>query len=787
MSGKIKLKNIFICLGVLLIFISYILGGKDIHSEYIASDAGDVVELKAGQKLTQTWLPDKKEICGTHISFAERPEFDGTVILEVLNGETGEIIRSTQRNLSDVSDDSLEFRFETIKLPQATELEFNIKLEVLDGKLNDCIYLNANNNYNGLSIDGEIQNCGLGSQILYRKSNAAFSMLSIIGVIYILAFSLMLIFRRNFSEVIGAVILLIGILLYLSGLIVNVEIGIRICQGLAVLGGCYLLYCLLSGKAELKEMISWGSVAVLAFLVFVIVYNYNTILTESDEFSHWALAAKDMFYSNMLSSHAGTTVSFTRYPPFMALLQYVFLYFNGVFSVKFLFIAYQFSGFCLLITWLDGKKKRNGFQKTVIILITALFPLIFYSRYYNLIMIDAFLGIVFAYVLYCFFFDDLNIFNILRIAEGLIALVLTKEMGIVLAGIACLVFLICVIKEKKALREAVAIIGVGILALAAFGSWQLYCAMNASNLNETALISAMQMISDGNAMGNNGNALFAIKVLLNILLQMVENIKIGSFSVVVFLAVLLLIVYWVDSKKNKQLFFSRVLFLCIGICLYLMVLFYLYLTVFPEAEALSGASLDRYLFSYLEGVLYVTIGIFINLNIDKKIEYIVSGLLCIFTLQLASFENLLNLNQTIGKKQELIWGYDDIEENFHSFAKKSDRIYFWCDNATQMSYRIFRFSVSPIQTQSSGTGWSFMCYDSLAGKDTVLEKDRIETILSEFDYVYIANYEETAKDIYAELFVDIEDFCPGGIYRVDKSGQYLKLIKVGYSPIKRFY
>ena len=59
-----------------------------------------------------------------------------------------------------------------------------------------------------------------------------------------------------------------------------------------------------------------------------------------DEYSHWGLAVKDMFYYNTYATHIESTVWLPRYPPFATLLEWFFVYVNGIFSEGIMYVAY---------------------------------------------------------------------------------------------------------------------------------------------------------------------------------------------------------------------------------------------------------------------------------------------------------------------------------------------------------------------------------------------------------------------------------------------------------------
>ena len=747
-------------------------------TEYIAPENGQVIELSAGSELTQTWFPDKKNLCGLNLVFAQEPEFDGRVTLEVIDKDNGSVVASSQENLSQASGGVLALSFDTLKIKSPVQYVFRISVEQADRELPGSVFLKTNSNYSGLCIEGLEQNCGLASSVVYVKNSAIFVVVFIISSILIFSYCIMQIFKREFTDVVGMVIITIAICLYLCGLIINIEVGVRLIEILTIVGFVYVLYNVAVGKLAIKRLFSWGVLALGLFYIFSIMYNYHTIITESDEFSHWALVVKDMFYSNQLPFHEGTTVVFTRYPPLMALIQYYFMYLNQVFTVKWLYIAYQLSGFCLLLVCMRrafARREISVFRKILVTLILVFFPLILYSGYYNLIMIDGFLGVLFAYTLHCYFFDELDRFNMLRITMALAALVLTKEMGVVLAGLACAAFMTCKLieKGKTCLKDEIKIIIMGLTALGTFISWQLYCHFNLSHAaNKYSAITATQMISNGTGkLTDNDGISYVMKVFLNGVRSIFDDIKVGPFHFVLVLCVLMTLAYCVRRRKKQEYHFATVVVLSIGSLAYFCCMMIIYILAFSKESALAGESLDRYLFPYLMGMLYLEMSYF--LNMDSQIL----GFLFCLVLYLAPVNSMLTPNQMIEKRKTLIWGYDEIDANIRSFAGGEDKIFFWCDNSMQMSYQVFRFYICPLSTQENEVSSGFEYSDA----------EEVKQVLSDYDYVYIANYEETAKDEYLKLFDEETDLMTGGIYRVDMCENDMKLFYMGYSPIIRFY
>lgn len=797
-KGKDVLKNkrnVISCFLIIIIFIAMFAIKEQKSVVSIVSNANEAVELGEGSVLTQNWVSNKKNVHGINLYFAQKPEVDADIVVNLITRTDGQVVRTAIRHLSEVENDCLEFAFDQYDCPEAMNFVIQVSMQNVDPiNADSSIWLKVNSDYSGLKIDEESQNCGLGANVVYMKNRSVFVVFSILAMILIVANSFMLLWKKEFAEVIGMSVLSIGVTLYLFGLCGNVEYGMKFLYIVAGVGLIYILYHIWMGKCEIRKFLSFSVIGVCLFYVFSIVYNYNTIITDTDEFTHWALAVKDMFYSNQLSMHEGTSVNITRYPPFMALFQYFFMYQNQVFSEKFLYMAYQFAGFCLLVSWFGGKEKKSGLWKSVLYGVTFIFPLILYPRFYNSIMIDGFLGMLFAYVIYCYVSEKMDIFNTFRITLGLIALTLTKEMGIVLAGIACCVFM-CdkiyhgVFEQKKQIKELIKsvlpVIWSGIITLITFFGWQWYCIINLDNLQQRNRALASEMI--GHIPADASNELqFRVQVLLEGLRKIGNDIQIGSFSLIALLSIILVYLYFKRNSMERRKNFHFFVFLEGGFFIYFFVLIFLYATVFSREEALRTASINRYLFSYLAGIIYALLGCLINGNIKYKNNNAVLAIIACATIYFGSTTELLSMNQFVDKKQDLLWGYDDLEEKMHCFMEKGEKIFFWCDNTTQMSFQIFTYTACPFRRQFDEDGWSFRYHDLETDKVKTYEIDKIREILSNYDYVYIADFDEEAKRTYSQLFKNIDEFEQYGIYEVEcEDGVYLE--QIGYSPLKRVY
>ena len=181
-----------------------------------------------------------------------------------------------------------------------------------------------------------------------------------------------------------------------------------------------------------------------SILIFAAVtwISYGMQAHSWDEFSHWALVVKEMNFSNVLPCFPEVKFTFYKtYPPAMPLFQYLVQKLNGgEFTEWLLYSAYQIlllSFFAPFLEKLNLKKWYNWLFVPAI----ALVPMMFYENVYSELYIDPFLcvatGACFAMILSG---ETEKRLGRLTVLFGIATVVLTKEIGILLAAFVVLAF-----------------------------------------------------------------------------------------------------------------------------------------------------------------------------------------------------------------------------------------------------------------------------------------------------------------------------------------------------------
>ncbi len=791
--------NSFALLVFFLISIICFIKRENIINEPVTSNCNSELNLALDNKsvLKQSWQASKKKIAGLSIPTKNGAQLSGKITLYFTEKETidNSVLKSVELSLNDNQSNELIFLFkEPIKLNLG--VRYNVFL-MGNSEEESVLKLNANSDHYGCFLNGTDTNQAVEINIKYVKNSKIFWIYIVLTLIFAYSFGLMFFFKKDFADVIGMGIIVIGTIIYFCGIMGVLELGIYILTISAFFLIGFECYYILKNKVDLKSFFSPSILIWLFLFIIIIFHNQNMFRMEWDEFSHWGLAVKDMFYSNSFANYPEANTLFTYYPPFISLIQYSFMYFNNVFSESILFIAYQLTGIsfmCILLKNVSFKRFGASIVGTLLVIMT---PLLFFPKFYYTIYVDALLGIITAYVLICYFTESLNLFNVIRICLGVSALSLTKETGSVLAGLTVLI--ICsdiVFKNKKIcfndLKKAILIFA---SLLAAFASWQIYLTTSISKLIpdliskgtnviepsvDTEVISKV-IIPGLSGTGVNLPSIFNVikgqadpdqyQIINNYINQTLGgatfNIGPVLLSTIDVLLIILLISFIVSVRKwggsNSTTIYRGVLEISVASIGYLAFLMLPYVFLFRNVNLLS--SYGRYVGSYLLATVTVLISLlFIGLT-EKEApakEYKL-GILVLVLAILVPLESFKLQPSDRLSNPDALYGYDEIEETFRGFADKSDKIFFVCNDSNGYSNLVFLNAIAPIHTDYS------IQDIHTEGKGTVISIMEWEEMLNnDYQYVFILHADHKFKMQYGELFNDVNLIVDGSIFKVEK-------------------
>lgn len=834
---------------ILLLIISlFCLLKKDTSiTESVVLHADSNLIFTTETSMSQSWAPNVKKINGVSLPYVAASDFSSDISLKIVQDGP----YANQKPLVDTSLNDIVFR-----LGESGQLNFHFKaLPVTPGKRYIFIFeytdsshkgkldIPSSIEYDGCYLNGNATGQGIALQITSLKNSRVFWLYSVFMPLLSISLFLMLIFKRKFEEVVALSLSVIVGVLYIAGLFGHLETGIYALYTLTFIFCLASVYIYNDKRVEWKQLLSPGLLIFGIFIIIILFYNNDIYRARWDEYTHWGLAVKDMFYFNSFAKHIDSTVMLPWYPPFITLFQYYIEYNNGLFTEELLYIAFQISILSFLIITVKSVCKRSLKFLLSGLSIMLFIPVIFFPDIFNSIYVDPLLAIYVAFILTCYYTEPTSVFNFLRIAGGLFALTLTKEMGAPIAGLLVIIFFLDTIYRNKKLFTKTILISCSFLLLVFvfFFSWRIYLTIPAPqpDIEKSTELAFQQNNSDDSNIPPTITAIpsttsdFTVRNLVNLLSKKAPewnykciknfihamfsdncyNLGIIAFSVLdVFFLVLLvsvLLPFTVLFKNDHNLYSLGFFGVLCGLP-YLVLLLLSYLFAFNQTEALMLHSYPRYCGSYVAGiVLALMMYVFIKLceaaneSDSKNSSYnkncwIVSLSIFLILAIITPIENFAIKNMDTETPPEYVYGSDEFSSVLRSFSARSEKIYIVCNNSAGFSYYIFRNFASPLQTQEGA--WSlysskeeYLKYleaypENLDSSPTVLSpKEWAKRLNAQYDYVFLLHPNENFSDMYSSIFEDPSTIGDGTFYRIEKlNDDNIQLSYIGKIGIKAY-
>lgn len=788
--------------------------------------------------LEQSWMPTIKKIAGIQVPYSSENDFSCDVQLKIFSDDYSKtIVEATEQNVTFKAGQESDINFSFRKTSVIQGERYHIQISFMNPAEQGSLLIPSGSNYGGCSIAGKEVGQAAAITVTFLKYSKLFWLTAVLFPLLTFSLLAMVITGRKWEETVALSLFTEGIFLYAFGWFENLVLGIGVVYIFAFLSLVFAIYIFNRKTLCLQDLFSPGLLVYLIFLGIILVTCNGDWIAIRDELRHWQIAVRDMYYYDSFAKHINTTVILSRYLPFTALIQYVFVYMNGMFSEDILFVAYQvmlLSAFVILCKPLNKKGGLKIFVPTIIAMVCI--PVIFFNNISSCIMVDSLLAAIFTYILVCYFTDEWNAFNAIRIASALVALVLVKDIGLIYAGMTALIIfgdmVLAQIRNKRFnVKELLYPVAGAVLAVAVFLSWQIYLsipikapALVAESTEDVTTEESNTDVDEPvvNAISTSG---FTVEGILNIFTgegeayqyQVTHNFVTELFdgatyslanisfsfmdllAIVAFLIILLTYFgYWQEDKARK--YSMAILLLGASICLCAFLLLTYWFT-FSMYEALELTSIDRYLAPYICAVMVLAFYMIYDACNDKASaigkEKCLVIILAFFMVISMPVTEVIRESKDKEKNatEDIIYGHSDIAEILRSVAKRGERVYFICSNSGGLSEYVFRNTICPIVSEHDN--WNIVATQEAVeqacakyGGDGIgvklLAVDDWKYQLSKCKYVVVFHTDNLFKESYAEVFGDtpIED---GSVYQVLNEAGEIKLQLMGKTGIKGYY
>jgi hypothetical protein len=580
----------------------------------------------------------------------------------------------------------------------------------------------------------------------------------------------------------------VSLVLYSFALLGTLETGLRFAVVLGLLLFVWRLWqlsqsirCTASLKSDLLLARPLRDVAKLLYAIpFVVLYisidaKFKFLLW--DEFSYWASSAKIIFETNALF-HNESPIFFKSYPPLQQLFQYYFtkLTFWSEKNVLYAQIFWVLSAL-LCIAGVFAKKSSH----VAVVFLTSVGFLYFFEYSYSTIYSDPLLGVCFGASLALAFDQDGSKSKILLFFLSIAALLLLKEIAILLALVAIAVFVISLFRSQAntltTRREAylitiksVSTVALGLLAVAQ--SWAWYVAKIqgsrelAANSLQTLFKPAMQLRLE------QTSTEFVARLFKSGYVHLANQVSLYRPSIIVLCAGLILVscllIYC--RKKNERLTLSlNVLIITMGAAGYAAALFLSYLLVFTEYEGVRLASFERYLSSYILAWLLITYALTAAaIEAQPKLRAWLSQLIVGFVLFLC-FPNIYfkDLRKIASEGPALV-----VRESTEAFAAQlkpslqtGDKIYFIAQASNGLERTMFYYAMLPFTTSTS---WCWSIGPKYFDGDVWTCNTRLQELLKGFDYLALFNGDRQFWDQERAIFDSVSGDKTAGLFKIHR-------------------
>lgn len=362
------------------------------------------------------------------------------------------------------------------------------------------------------------------------------------------------------------------------------------------------------------------------------------MLTFWDDFSHWGLAIKNMYYLNDLYTAPASSATFLDYPPASQVWQYIVL---KVCGVSFREDVALFANGLFCVALLVYPLKAFGWKKIVLALACAISVLVIPSginaEMYTRLLVDGMLGVLFFYVVATHFMAERHQSAFLHTALGCFALAMVKKSGVALALMAVLVIVLdlLVVGHRKwaaldkagkhgVLRGAIAPVA-GLLA-----GWlglQVYLAVMNIAARPNAGLLEMAKMAAGDAAAHRQEIVTSFFTTFftvpgNGAFFGFPSAAWFAFYAVLFVPTVLLL------QKNQR---GRYIFAAVAVAachlLFMLGLLASYMVVFSPGEAQSLASFFRYEATVATGcMLFFVVGLLLAVRDKGWMAQLAGGL-----------------------------------------------------------------------------------------------------------------------------------------------------------------
>ncbi len=628
------------------------------------------------------------------------------------------------------------------------------------------------------------------------------STILILGIILLNSWMISYIFKRKIEEAIAPMIFIIIISIYLLGLFFQSLIpGFYLCIFYSAISGLYFIFEVIKNQKNFLKHLKQKCLTpglIIFIILFFIVWGINrmSVFSEWDEFSHWGLVIKNMAIFDRFGNYEYSTVAFRGYPPATALWEYFIIKIYGVFSEDYAYRAFGWLISAIMVSVLARFTWKTFLQTLFFAGIIFLIPSIFVANYIITLYVDMLLGIVFGYLLYHSFNDEqCDCFYYGTLILGMSVLCLIKASGAFLSLIiGILVISVAINKYYKSridLKKKFQYIALpSLCTIISFiigkFSWTAYLA--ATKTGEAWNTSNLTLVNIINFLCGKGEV-YQYEVLRNFydalwnqdFSSYVFNMRYIQWAMICIIG--LLFIHFLKKGLRQKIKLYNIIII-LGLVLYTIGMLFLYIFTYSEYEAIRLASFNRYLSTYLFGILIFIVAMIGESCAKKESDihaiYIEGTLLAVlsFLLPLSNLDGItIDNRKNINEARKIRENYMDVAQYMPLLDYKTDKVSIISQHDNGFDKWNLTFLLTPVPTLSGLWSIGPKLDDGDIWAIDITPEEWLERLdENDVNYVYLHNIDDQFIKTYGDCFTEIPS--QHNMYHLKKYDNTLKLIAV---------
>lgn len=593
--------------------------------------------------------------------------------------------------------------------------------------------------------------------------------------------------NKKIENCIAPNLAIIILTLYIFGIFNILKYGVWFLVVINILLGIYAIAKLLKNKQKLKEIFLTPGFAFfsIAFLILLLT-TYTKNLVDYDHYLYRSLNTKTMYYTDCINKGF-----LALYPPSINLLQYFFMKIIGTYIQGVEAFAVQLLGFSTLIPLFD-RKNNSKFMNMIITIVVICMPailanLIFYESAYP----DALMGLIIGYGMYLLCYEPNNRFKIFSVSLMLSVATITKPAGIIIVGIIIFMYLLIELLNNKCnkkdnlkrflkSKEFKNIIVLIIIVLFIFTTWKIFTKINnkyndsirgenSSRVEGSPILYTLKSIAttvfgyyekDHTSSDSNYNLITKLYSFY----ATISPVRLTLYGVIAVIMLIAIIVYkYVIKKENQPKFINQIVALFIGLVMYILFLQLSYILKFSTEEMLGHNGLNRYLPTFLLGMIYFIVAVTIENMEDNKTRRINYIILTAIIVACTPLQSIANVTITSGiyniKSIEYCYKGSIPANDIKKIIDENEEIICISGNTKTDIYGLmFRYYMYPEHYVTT------YCKSQISEKNLNNMKEKI--LNENISYLYIFELEEEIQNEIITHF-DLEEIKDNTLYRIE--------------------